>query len=111
MSRKRWAEQNGLLEVAPVEADAEAIIQFANAMRDDRDVLLCHCGGGISRAPAAALICLSVWRGAGSEVECVSEILKLRRGAVPHVGLVRLADELLSRSGKLVEALAAGVAK
>ena len=107
MSRKRWAEQNGLSEVAPVRADAEAIVRFADTVRDDGGVLLCHCGGGMSRAPAAALICLSVWRGAGCEADCVAEILKLRRGAVPHVGLVRFADELLSRDGELVAALAA----
>jgi predicted protein tyrosine phosphatase len=107
MSRKRWAEQNGLSEVAPARADAEAIVRFADAVRDDGGVLLCHCGGGMSRAPAAALTCLSVWRGPGCEAECVAEILNLRRGAVPHVGLVRFADELLSRDGKLVSALAA----
>lgn len=107
MSRKRFAEQNGLSEVAPVRADAEAMVRFAEAVRGDGGVVLCHCGGGMSRAPAAALICLSVWRGTGCEAECVEEILKLRRGAVPHVGLVRFADELLSRNGKLITALAA----
>src|SRR5215213_7047308 len=107
MSRKRWAEQNGLTEVAPVRADVEAIIRFADTVRDADGVVLCHCGGGMSRAPAAALICLCVWRGGGCEAECVEEILKSRRGAVPHVGLVRFADELLSRNGNLVGALAA----
>lgn len=107
MSRKRWAEQNGLAAVAPVRADAEAIVRFADAVRDVDGVVLCHCGGGMSRAPAAALICLSVWRGAGCEAECMTEIQKLRRGAVPHVGLVRFADDLLCRDGKLVAAVAA----
>jgi predicted protein tyrosine phosphatase len=107
MSRKRWAEQNGLTEIAPVRADVEAIIRFADTLRDAGGVVLCHCGGGMSRAPAAALICLCVWRGTGCEAGCVTEILESRRGAVPHVGLVRFADELLSRDGKLVAALAA----
>src|SRR4051812_26422532 len=31
MSRKRWAEQNGLSEVAPVRADAEAVVRFAES--------------------------------------------------------------------------------
>jgi predicted protein tyrosine phosphatase len=60
----------------------------------------------MSRAPAAALICLAVWRGAGSEAECVAEVMRIRRGAVPHVGLVRMADELLGRGERLVRALA-----
>jgi len=61
----------------------------------------------MSRAPAAALICLSVWRGAGTETECVAEILRCRRGAVPHVGLIRFADSLLGREENLVEAVIA----
>jgi predicted protein tyrosine phosphatase len=107
LSRKRWAEQNGLSEVAPVRKDAEAIIDFAKRVRGADGIVLCHCGGGMSRAPAAAMICLSVWRGPGSETACVAEVLKLRRGAVPHVGLVRFADDLLVRQGKLVAAVVA----
>src|SRR4051812_39357133 len=53
MSRKRWAEQNGLSEVAPVRADAAAIVRFAETVRGADGVVLCHCGGGMSRAPAA----------------------------------------------------------
>lgn len=107
MSRKRWAEQNGLIEVAPVSADAASIIEFAERIRNAEGIVLCHCGGGMSRAPAAALICLAVWRGPGIERDCVEEIFRLRRGAVPHVGLARFADILLGRKGKLVESLAA----
>jgi predicted protein tyrosine phosphatase len=108
MSRRRWAEQNGLTEVAPVRGDAEAIVAFAEAMRNQEGVVLCHCGGGMSRAPAAALICLAVWRGVGFEDACVAEVMKLRRGAVPHSGLVSVADDVLQRGGKLVGALRRG---
>jgi predicted protein tyrosine phosphatase len=107
LSRKRWAEQNGLFEVPPTSADAAAIIEFADTVRDSDGIVLCHCGGGMSRAPGAALICLAAWRGRGFETECVADVLKLRRGAVSHVGLVRFADELLGCGGKLVAALAA----
>lgn len=106
MNRRRWAEQNGLTEVAPTRADAAAIIDFAKAVRTLDGIVLCHCGGGMSRAPAAAIICLAVWRGAGREGEWVEEIVKLRRGAVPHAGLVRFADELLKRDGMLIRAVA-----
>ena len=91
-------------------ADAAAIIDFAETIRGVDGITVCHCGGGVSRAPAAALLCLSVWRGAGSEAECVAEILKLRRGAVPHAGLVRFADEVLERDGRLIRALASAKA-
>jgi predicted protein tyrosine phosphatase len=105
MSRKRWAEQNGLVEIAPSAADAAAIVRFAESVNHVSGIVLCHCGAGMSRAPAAALICLAVWNGADTEVDCVAEILRRRRGAVPHIGLVRFADELLQRDGKLVGAL------
>ena len=106
-SRRRWAERNGLIEAAPTAADAAAIVRFAREVRGIEGIVLCHCGGGMSRAPAAALICLATWRGAGAEAQCVEEVFRLRRGAVPHAGLVRFADELLGRGGKLCSALAA----
>jgi predicted protein tyrosine phosphatase len=106
MARKRWAEQNGLFEVAPTPEDVAAIIRFAEIVRGTSGTLLCHCGGGMSRAPAASLICLATWRGPGAERECVGEVLGLRRGAIPHAGMIRFADELLGRNGRLVRALA-----
>ena len=105
MMRRRWNERNGLVEVAPKSEDAAAIVDFAKRVREVQGIVLCQCGGGMSRAPAAALICLAVWRGEGREEECVQEVRRLRRGAVPHVGLVRFADEVMGRGGRLVEAL------
>ena len=107
MIRRRWNDQNGLVEVAPTKEDAAAIVEFAQRIGKVKNIVLCHCDGGMSRAPAAALICLATWRGAGTEKECVDAVRRIRRGAVPHLGLVRFADELLGRNGKLVEALKA----
>ena|SRR5437660_9753675 len=76
-----------------------------SGLRKVKGIVLCQCAGGMSRAPAAALICLAVWRGEGTEKESVEEVRRLRRGAVPHVGLVGLADEVLGRGGRLVEAV------
>jgi predicted protein tyrosine phosphatase len=91
----------------PTVSDAAAIVRFAEGVRGVEGTLLCHCGGGTSRAPAAALICLAAWGRPGTEAECVDEVLRLRRGAVPHAGLVRFADELLGRDGRLIGALSA----
>ena len=105
--RRRWNELNGLVQVPPSSADAAAIIDFAERTRELKGNVLCHCGGGVSRAPAAAVICLTVWTGEGHEVVCASEVLRLRPMAVPHAGLVRFADGLLGREGKLVRAVTA----
>ena len=108
MGRRQWAEHNGLIEEPPTRADAKAIVDFAHKIKAIDGVLLCHCGGGMSRAPAAALICTAVWRGPGAEAECAAEVRRLRRGAVPHVGLVRFADELMGRGGALIGSIGSG---
>jgi predicted protein tyrosine phosphatase len=107
MMRRTWNERNGLVEVAPTKDDAEKIVEFAKRIREVEGIVLCHCAGGMSRAPAAAVICLAVWRGMGFEEECVAEVRRRRHGAVPHVGLVGFADEVLGRGGRLVEAMKA----
>jgi predicted protein tyrosine phosphatase len=104
-SRARFAAANGLAETPPTPADVEAIVAFAREVQREDGVVLCHCGAGMSRAPAAGLICLAVWRGAGQEEQCMREIERVRRGAMPHTGLMRFADEALGRGGKLREAV------
>jgi predicted protein tyrosine phosphatase len=104
-ARRRWAEQNGLIQVPPTREDVEQIIAFARAVRDVDGSVLVHCAGGVSRAPAAALVCLATWAGPGTEAECVRQIQSLRPAAVPHMGVVRLADALLGRGGRLSGAL------
>ena len=68
-ARRRWAAENGLTETAPTPADAAALVAFARAIQGNGGVVLCHCGAGMSRAPAAALILLATWRGPGTEAD------------------------------------------
>src|SRR5262245_48152553 len=51
LDRKRWCDQNGLTEVAPLPKDAASIIRFANEVCGVDGLILCHCGAGMSRAP------------------------------------------------------------
>jgi predicted protein tyrosine phosphatase len=104
-ARRRWAAEIGLSETAPTPADAAGIIDFARAIHESDGVVLCHCGAGMSRAPAAALILLATWRGPGAEAECAGELRRLCPAAAPHAGLVRFADAILEREGKLLAAL------
>ncbi len=99
--RRRRATEFGLRLTPPTLDDARAIISFANELKDATGTLLCHCHAGISRSPATALICLTVWRGPGSEASCLAQIRAARPAAVPHLGLLRLADEVLGRDGQL----------
>ncbi len=68
-------------------------------------MLLCHCQAGISRSPAAALLCLAAWTGPGRERDCVEQVMQIRPAAVPHMGLVNFGDALLGRQGELVKAV------
>ena len=105
LRQRRWNEQNNRIENAPSLSDAAAIIEFAKKVQNASGTIVCHCGAGMSRAPAAALICMAVWNGPGTESGCVDSIRQLRHGTVPHIGLVGFADKLLSRNGKLIAAL------
>lgn len=104
-ARMKWAEQNGQSLKPPTVDDAQAIIEFARDARDIEGVVLCQCGAGMSRSPAAALTCLAAWTEKGQEPYCVAELFRVRPAAVPHAGLVAFADVLLNRNGALLAAL------
>lgn len=103
--RRREAAAIGLTIDPPNESHAIAIIEFARKIRHIRGTLLCQCFAGISRSPAAALLCLAEWMGPGHERECVEQILSIRPAALPHRDLVRFGDRVLKRDGKLMETL------
>ena len=106
-ARRRWRADNGLVETPPTAADAAAVIAFAGRIETVDGVVLCHCGAGVSRSTAAAVICLAVWL--GDDAAAVAELYALRPMAVPHAGLVAFADALLGRGGWLSAAVAAGL--
>lgn len=103
--RQRAAGEFGIRMKPPTRADVDAIIAFARQTQSVNGTLLCHCHAGISRSPAVALICLTAWRGPGSEAECVADIRRARPAAVPHEGLIRIADQALGQGGALMRAL------
>ena len=102
---RKWAVEIGRPMTPPSREDAEAIIEFARSIGDMEGTLLCHCQAGISRSPAAALLCLAAWTGAGRERDCVEQIMRVRPAAVPHLGLIGFGDSALGRQGQLVKAL------
>lgn len=103
--RQREAAKSGRAPMPPTADDARSIIEFAESIRQMDGTLLCQCRAGISRSPAAALLCLATWTGPGRESECVGHLLSIRPSAVPHLDLVAFGDEELDRHGRLVEEL------
>ncbi len=101
----KWAAEIGRPMIAPTLDDARAIIDFASSVEDIKGTLLCHCAAGISRAPAAALLCLATWTAPGQEQYCMDTLLRARPSAAPHRALIAWGDELLNRNGKLLAAI------
>lgn len=102
---REFREKNGTSERGPNLEDARAIVTFAQTIRARDGVVLCQSGDGVSRGPAAAILCLATWRGVGKESECVEEVLRVQPTAVPLPELVKLGDDVLGRGGRLIEAL------
>ena len=75
-------------------------------LRDNREgSLLVHCMHGVGRSAALALMDLADRLGPGHEDEAVATLLTLRPEATPNLVAVRMADDLLGRSGELLGAL------
>jgi predicted protein tyrosine phosphatase len=68
-----------------------------------RDRVLVHCGLGISRSPAIALI-LACQKNPGRESEVARSLRLLAPFVSPNPDLIEIADELLDLRGGLVRA-------
>ncbi|MCW5752571.1 MAG: protein-tyrosine-phosphatase [Alphaproteobacteria bacterium] len=91
----------------PQEAHLVEILAFGEELRagpDGPDHLLVHCHMGISRSTAAMAILLAQHR-EGSEEAAFARLFEIRPRAWPNSRMVMLADRLLGRAGRLVEAL------
>lgn len=85
--------------------DVERAVVFARSWIDRS--LLVHCFHGVGRSAGIALAILADRLGAGYEVQALERLLSVRPEVTPNLVVVALADELLQRSGRLVEAVAA----
>jgi predicted protein tyrosine phosphatase len=101
--RQREAAEIGLRLCPPTIEHARQIIEFAQSIRDIDGALLCHCLGGVSRSPAAAILCLATWTGPGHESYCVDYVRSIRKCAQPHEDLVAFGDSQLRRKGELTD--------
>lgn len=79
-----------------------ALIDFLMEWPGEKPILF-HCMAGISRSTAAALIALTLdaeWR----ETEAARALRKAAPHAKPHPRMIALADDVLCRRGRLVDA-------
>jgi predicted protein tyrosine phosphatase len=93
-------------ELGATEEDILQIVRLAEDLRSDTGRVLIHCEAGVSRSSAAALIMYAHWLGPGREREAMARVLSQRPVAIPNRRMIELADRLLDRGGRLVDALA-----
>jgi predicted protein tyrosine phosphatase len=90
--------------VLPCETHVADLITFAREW-DRQAPLLIHCWAGISRSTAAAFISLCALNPEGSELELARALRRASPTAYPNRLLVALADEILTRDGRMINAV------
>lgn len=97
-------EQPGL--IAPGREHVEALLDFVG--RWDRSApLVINCFAGISRSTAAAYISAAALAPDRDEAELAATLRRLAPSATPNPRLVRHADEVLGRNGRMIAAIEA----
>ncbi|XSG81044.1 MAG: tyrosine phosphatase family protein [Methyloligella sp. ZOD6] len=92
--------------VVPCQDHVEELISFAQNW-DRQAPLLIHCWAGISRSTAAAFIVLCSLNPGACEFEIAKALRQASPTAYPNRRLVALADALLERQGRMIEAVEA----
>jgi len=69
--------------------------------------LVIHCYAGVSRSPAAAFVGACALAPERREMEIAQELRRASPSATPNRRFVALADRLLGRQGRMIEAVAA----
>ena len=90
--------------VLPCQTHVADLIEFARDWERQAPLLI-HCWAGISRSTAAAFISLCALNPKGSELELARALRRASPTAYPNRLLVALADEILTRNGRMITAV------
>jgi predicted protein tyrosine phosphatase len=91
-------------ETPPAVEHIEQLITFGRTWAADAPMLV-HCWAGISRSTAAAYILLCDRLGPGNEIEIARALRTRAPHACPNSLMIRLADEMLEREGRMIHAV------
>lgn len=90
----------------PGEAHVRQILDFAGD--SDRDgSLVVNCYAGVSRSTASAYIIAAALTPARDEMELARELRWLSPSATPNPRLIAVADAILGRDGRMIDAIKA----
>ncbi len=82
----------------------EKLIAFGRDWNAELPILV-HCWAGVSRSTAAAYILLCDRLGSGSEARIAAALRTRAPHASPNPLMIRLADTILKRDGRMVQAV------
>ena len=91
---------------APDETLVGRLLTFAEAW-DERDPMVIHCWAGISRSTASAFTLACARSPEVDEVAIAWTLRSLAPHAYPNRRIVALADDMLGRQGRMVDAIEA----
>ena len=92
--------------VHPQSEHIEEILRFAREW-DHAGPLVVHCWAGISRSTAATFITLCALNEDGFEARIARSIRQASATATPNPLMVSIADDMLGRRGRMMDAVAA----
>jgi len=92
--------------IAPGENHVATLIAFARAW-DRSAPLVVHCYAGISRSTAGAFVTACALNPGRAEASIAQELRRRSHTASPNRRIVSIADDLLGRSGRMVDAITA----
>lgn len=97
-----WEAQEGM--TLPGEAHMRQLLDFAGTWDRARPMVI-HCYAGVSRSTASAYIIASALAPARDEMELARELRWLSPSATPNPRMIALADAMLGREGRMIEAI------
>ena len=92
--------------VTPETEHVEQLILFVRRWRRDKPLVV-HCYAGISRSTAAAFVSVCALNPLSEERSIASALRRASPTATPNLRIVALADRLLGRDGRMIEAVEA----
>ena len=87
------------------EQQVQTLIAFFQAW-DRTTPMVVHCWAGVSRSTASAYIAACCLRPDLSEMQLAKDLRQASPSATPNPYLIALADDLLGREGRMIQAIA-----
>ncbi len=97
-----WEQAAG--ETIPDDGLVRKLLDFSRTW-DGRDPMLVHCWAGVSRSTASAFIVACDRNPDADETAIAAALRKAGPGATPNPLIVRLADDVMGRGGRMVDAV------